>query len=92
MDIKMRTKVSDIGGLKRICLSMWDSTPDSFPVPNWSYTDSDRAANYARMKRYIDDIIRLIKGFDGRIGEDPVRWGFLLQKLLRMRRQPGCFR
>jgi hypothetical protein len=82
MDIKMRTKVSDIGGLKRICLSMWDSTPDSFPVPNWSYTDSDRAANYARMKRYIDEIIRLIKGFDGKAGEDPVRWGSCFKKLL----------
>jgi hypothetical protein len=82
MDIKIKTKAPAIERLKRTCLSMWDSTPDSFPVLHRSYTDSDRAANYARMKRYIDDIIRLIKGFDGRIGEDPVRWGSCFKKLL----------
>ena len=41
---------------------MWDSTSDDFPMLHRRYTDSDHAANHARLKTYIGDIVSSSEG------------------------------
>ena len=82
MDKGVGTTITDIGGLRLICLEMWDSTPDSFPVLDRIYTDRDRAVNHTRLKTFIGDVVRLVREFDGKAGEDPARWGSSLKKLI----------
>ena len=82
MDTNADIKNIDIGRLRQICLEMWDSTSDDFPMLHRRYTDSDHAANHARLKTYIGDIVKLVGGFDGKTGQDPVAWGSCLKRLI----------
>jgi len=82
MEKYMALKTPDTERLRRICLEMWDSTPDSFPSLDRRFTDSDRAANNSRIKKFMGEFAGLVAGFDGRPGEDPARWGSCLKKLI----------
>ena len=84
MDTNADIKNIDIGRLRQICLEMWDSTSDDFPMLHRRYTDSDHAANHARLKTYIGDIVKLVGGFDGK--PDRIRcMGPLVSKDLYMK-------
>ncbi|HPP35584.1 MAG TPA: class 1 isoprenoid biosynthesis enzyme [Clostridiales bacterium] len=82
METNMAARKLDIGRLREICIRKWDSTPDVFPVLYKRYTDSDHAANNVRIRKFIDDFAGLVRGFDGKPGEDHVRWGSCLKKLV----------
>lgn len=82
MEANMAAKKLDIGRLRKICLEMWDSTPDDFPALHKRYTGSDHAANNVRIRKFIDDFVGLVRGFDGKPGEDHVKWGSCLKRLV----------
>ncbi|NLK87271.1 MAG: hypothetical protein GX279_07260 [Clostridiaceae bacterium] len=67
--------------LKTECVKIWESTPDTFPVLHKSYTAYEHAVNDKRLKAFIDDSVRLVKGFRGD-GEDPVQWGTAFKHLI----------
>jgi hypothetical protein len=73
---------SRIYELKNICRKKWENTPDSFPVQLQRYTGIEQSSRQVRLMSFIDDIIKLIGGFDGKYGKDPVMWGSSLKKLL----------
>lgn len=82
MEAYMTVKFPDTAKLMKNCLEMWESTPDSFPLFDRRYTDSERAVNNARIKKSIDELAGLVAGFGGKPGEGPARWGSRLKKLI----------
>ncbi len=71
-----------IDELKRKCVKVWESTPDTFPLFHRSYTASDHAANDVRLRAFIDDSIRLVKSFKGNGTDDPTQWGNSFKSLI----------
>lgn len=74
--------IATIEKLKDECIKIWESTPDTFPLLRQRYDVSGHEANDIRLKAFLDDAVKLVKGFRGSSGEDPVQWGTALKHLI----------
>jgi hypothetical protein len=81
MDTKTNSGIT-IERLKQECKRLWGSTPDTFPVLHGCYGTYEHTVNDMRIKAFIDDSVRLIKGFKGNGREGRVQWGTALKHLI----------
>lgn len=81
MDNRTVSKTT-IEELKKECKKIWESTPDTFPLFDKIYAEYEHARNDVRLKTFIDDTVRMVKGFKGSGGEDPVQWGTAFKHLI----------
>ncbi len=78
-NIGMETIIDE---LKRKSIEVWESTPDTFPLLYKKFAVYEHSVNEARFKAFIDDVVRLVKGFKGNGSDDTVQWGTSLKRLI----------
>ena len=71
-----------IGTLKDKYIKLWENTPDTFPAQQYQFSTMQQRARDAQMNTFADEVIILIKGFSGTDGEDSIRWGTALKRLI----------
>ena len=71
-----------ISTLKDKYIKLWENTPDTFPMQWDQFNTLQQRTKDAQMNTFTDEVILLIKGFSVNSGENSVRWGTALKKLI----------
>jgi hypothetical protein len=71
-----------IEALRDKYIKVWESTPDTFPKWQETFSSIRQKEKDIQMSTFADKMILLIKGFTNDPTEDPTRWGTALKKLI----------
>lgn len=68
--------------LKEKYTRIWKNTPDTLPAFRVHYTAEQQRQKEAAMSSFADELIQLVKGFNGREQENSIGWGSDLKRLV----------
>lgn len=71
-----------IDALRAEYIKIWESTPDTFPKLQETFSSMQQQEKDIQMNTFADKMLLLVKGFTNGQAEDSVRWGTALKKLI----------